>query len=78
MTRTKSLGMHNDEHLSWNVHIDNLCKKVASGIGALKRIRNFVNSNTLQMIFSSLINFIFIKLYFIYFIKFRLLFCSLG
>ena len=32
-----------------------LCKKVASGIGALKRIRPFVNSNTLQMIFSSLI-----------------------
>ena len=44
-----------DQHLSWNVHIDNLCKKVASGIGALKRIRPFVNSNTLQTIFSSLI-----------------------
>ena len=28
---------------------------VASGIGALKRIRPFVNSNTLQMILSSLI-----------------------
>ena len=52
---TKSLGMHIDQHLSWNVHIDNLCKKVASGLGALKRIRPFVNSNALQMIFSSLI-----------------------
>ena len=40
--------MHIDQHLSWNVHNDNLCKKVASGIGT------FVNSNTLQMIFSSL------------------------
>ena len=47
--------MHIDQHLSWNVHIDRLCKKVASGIGALKRIRPFVNSNTLEMIFSSLI-----------------------
>ena len=55
VSHTKSLGMHIDLHLSWNVHIDNLCKKVASGIGALKRIRPFVNSNTLQMIFSSLI-----------------------
>ena len=55
VSHTKSLGTHIDQHLSWNVHIDNLCKKVASGIGVLKRIRPFVNSNTLQMIFSSLI-----------------------
>ena len=35
---TKSLGMHIDQYLSWNVHIGNLGKKVASGIGALKQI----------------------------------------
>ena len=44
VSHTKSLGMHIDQHLSWNVHNDNMC----NGIGA------FVNSNTLQMIFSSL------------------------
>lgn len=52
---TKSLGVHIDENLSWNVHIDKLCKKIASGIGALKRIRPFVPHSTLQSIFNSLI-----------------------
>ena len=47
--------MYIDQYLSWSVHIDKLCKKVASDIGTLERIRPFVNSNTLQMIFSSLI-----------------------
>ena len=35
---TKSLGVFLDCNLSWNIHIDKLCKKIASGIGALKRI----------------------------------------
>ena len=55
VSHTTSLGMYIDQHLSWSAHIDNLYKKVASVMGALKRIRPFVNSNTLQMIFSSLI-----------------------
>ena len=37
VTSTKSLGVHIDQTLSWNVHVENLCKKIASGIGALKR-----------------------------------------
>ena len=39
VSHTKSLGTHIDENLSWNVHIEKLCKKVTSGIGAIKRIR---------------------------------------
>lgn len=38
----KSLGAHIDDNLSWNVHIDMISKKTASGIGALKRRRPFV------------------------------------
>ena len=34
---TKSLGVQVDENLSWNVHIDNIAKKIASGIGILVR-----------------------------------------
>ena len=34
----KSLGIHIDKHLTWSVHIGKLCKKIASAIGALKRI----------------------------------------
>ena len=52
---TKSLGIYIDENLTWNVHIENLSKKVASGIGALKRIRPFVPHRTLRFIYNSLV-----------------------
>ena len=55
VTSTKSLGVHIDHTLSWNVHIENLCKKIASGIGALKRVRSFVPHETLRSIFMSLV-----------------------
>ena len=42
VSSTKSLGVHIDQNLSWNVHVDKLCKKIASGVGALKRVRSFV------------------------------------
>ena len=38
VAHTKSLGTYIDENLSWNVHVEKLCKKVVSGISALKRI----------------------------------------
>ena len=34
VTFTKCLGVHTDQNLSWNVHVDKLSKKIASGIGA--------------------------------------------
>ena len=52
---TKSLGIYIDENLTWNVHIENLSKKVASGIGALKRIRPFVSQRSLPFIHNSLV-----------------------
>jgi len=52
---TKSLGVTIDMNLSWNEHIDNLCKKIGSAIGALKCIRPFVPQKTLQFIYFSLI-----------------------
>ena len=55
VTFTKSLGVHIDQTLSWNVHVENLCKKIASGIGALKRVRSFVPHETLRSIFMSLV-----------------------
>ena len=47
--------MHIDDKLSWNVHIDVISKKIASGIGALKRCRPFVPQTTLQSIYNALI-----------------------
>ena len=42
VSSTKSLGVHIDENLSWNTHIDCVCKKISSALGLIKRIRNFV------------------------------------
>ena len=42
VTSTKSLGIHIDQTISWYFHAENLCKKIPSGIGALKRVRYFV------------------------------------
>ena len=55
VTSTKSLGVHIDQTLPWKVHVENLCKKIASGIGALKRVRTFVPHETLRSIFMSLV-----------------------
>ena len=40
VSNTKSLGVTIDENLSWSEHIGELCKKIASGIGAIKRTRS--------------------------------------
>jgi hypothetical protein len=53
--QAKSLGVYLDENLSWNVQINELTKKIASGICALKRVRSFVPVATLQLIFNSLV-----------------------
>ena len=53
--RPKSLGVYVDENLSWTTHINQITKKIASGIGALKRVRPFVPVNTLMTIFNSLV-----------------------
>ena len=49
VTFTKSLGVYIDQNLSWNVLVDYLCKKIAAGIGVLKRSRAFVPFDTLQV-----------------------------
>ena len=36
---TKSLGLTTDAQLSWSKHVDEICKKASSAIGALKRVR---------------------------------------
>ena len=55
VSTAKSLGVYIDENLSWGSHIEKLIKKVASGVGALKRIRSFVPFETLKIIFNVLV-----------------------
>ena len=55
VTTAKSLGVTIDNKLDWSSHIDELTKKVASGTGAIKRIRHLVPQATLLLIHQALI-----------------------
>ena len=51
----KALGVYIDQHLTWAVHIDKISKKIASAIGALKRIRPLITTDTAVQIYRALI-----------------------
>ena len=42
VTTAKSLGVTIDDRLDWSGHIEKVTKRVASGIGVIKRIRHLV------------------------------------
>ena len=52
---TKSLGLTIDAQLSWAKHVEEICKKVSSAIGALKRVRPFISKETAIQIYNALI-----------------------
>ena len=49
----KCLGVQIDEKLSWDSHIDMICKKTSAGIGAMRRIKAFVPVDTLEKVYKS-------------------------
>ena len=51
----KCLGVLLDEKLTFETHIDYICKKACAGIGALRRIKPFVPLCTLVTLYRSLI-----------------------
>ena len=51
----KSLGVFFDDHLTWTTHIDKISKKIASAIGALRRIRPYIRTNTTVQVYQPLI-----------------------
>ena len=53
--KSKSLGLTIDENLTWKYHVDNITKKVSSGIGALKRMRYFITTETAIRVYQSLV-----------------------
>jgi len=56
VSTVKSLGAHIDENLPWECHINELSKKIASGISAIiKRIRYSVPYKTLLSVYNSLV-----------------------
>ena len=44
----KSLEVHIDQNLNWECHIQNICKKITSALGAVKRIRHLIPFNILM------------------------------
>jgi hypothetical protein len=49
----KTLGIIVDQRLSWKSNTENVCKKITSGISALRRVKPFVNKDTLISIYKS-------------------------
>ena len=55
VSTAKSLGVHIDQNLSWECHIQSICKKIASALGAIKKIRHLIPFNVLINVYDSLI-----------------------
>ena len=55
VAESKSLRVYIDETLSWKKHMKELSKKIASGIGALKRLMPFISKDTAVIIYKALI-----------------------
>ena len=53
---TKFLGLHFDENLIWDIHIDNCRKKVARGIFAMNMAKNVLKHKHLKILYHSLIH----------------------
>jgi len=52
----KFLGVHVDEHLTWNVHIHNIEKKIAKNVGIMTKISYLLPSLILQKLYYALIH----------------------
>ena len=52
--KSKSLGLTIDENLTCKYQVDNITKKVSSGIAALKRMGDFITTETAIRVYQSL------------------------
>ena len=55
VTNYKCLGVNLDDKLCWDSHIKMICKKVAAGIAAIKRVKPFVPPEMLKVIYNALV-----------------------
>ena len=51
----KCLGVDLDNRLAFDIYIDNICRKICSGIGVIRRIKPFVPLRSLRMLYKALI-----------------------
>ena len=56
VNKTKTLGTTIDQHLTWKTNTENICKKITSGISALRRVKPFIaDINTLSSIYNAIV-----------------------
>ena len=55
VSSAKSLGVHIDQNLNWECHVQSICKKIASALGAIKQIRHLIPFNVLIDVYNSLV-----------------------
>ena len=51
----KYLGFHIDAELKWDIHVHNLCEKAGRMISYLRRLRQFINTKNLKLIYQTII-----------------------
>ena len=51
----KTLGVTIDQPLSWKSDTENIGKKVTAGISAIRRIKPFVDQDTLILIYNTIV-----------------------
>ena len=51
----KTLGVTVDQHLSWKSNTENICRKITSGISALRRLKDFVDRQTLLSVYNAIV-----------------------
>ena len=55
VTKTTFLGVTIHENLKWTFHINNVCSRVASSIGVIRRLSNVFSAKVLRMLYNALV-----------------------
>ena len=57
VNKSKALGTIADQHLSWKPNTGNICKKITSGISALRRVKPFIaERGTLISVYNAIVS----------------------
>ena len=55
VNKSKTLGVVVDQHLNWSSNTENICKKISTGLGAIRRVKEYVDKKTLLSIYHAII-----------------------
>ena len=55
VSESKTLGVIVDKHLKWKSNTEKICKKITSGLYALRRLKEFANQKTLLSVYNAIV-----------------------